>query len=423
MDQAAPRGTRDILPPESDIWQQLEKRFDDICHRYGYGEIRLPSFEHTEVFARGVGDSSDIVRKEMYTFDDRAGRSLTLRPEGTAGVARAFIQHGLSSEAYPVKLYYRMNLFRYEAVQKGRQREFNQFGVECFGSADPAVDAEVIGLVDRFLTELGLTAVHLELNSIGCPDCRSAYHETLREWLRPRIASFCPDCRQRFDVNPLRILDCKVPEDQARLQDAPLLFDELDPDCRAHFERVTELLDAQGIRYQVNPRIVRGLDYYTRTVFEFISENVGTQGTICGGGRYDGLVAALGGEQVPGCGFAMGVERLLMELEAQSRLPVLPVRPRLYLASLDRAAQTAAAGLADRLRQGGITAGSDLVGRSLRAQMKYAARSGYSHVIVLGSDELASGTARLRRLADGVEEEVSLDADSIRSRLDLRTAD
>ena len=417
MAQGAPRGTRDLLPQESGIWRAIEQRYDAICQRYGYGEIRVPTFEQTEVFARGVGASSDIVRKEMYSFEDRSGRSMTLRPEGTAGVVRAFIQHGMQSEPYPVKLYYKLNLFRYEAVQKGRQREFHQLGLECFGSAEPAVDAEVISLVDRFLDELGLEKLRLELNSLGCADCRSQYLETLVAWLRPQIDAFCPDCQQRFESNPLRILDCKVEADQRRLAEAPLLFDELDEDCRSHFEAVTGLLDDWGIPYTINPRIVRGLDYYTRTVFEFISENVGTQGTVCGGGRYDGLVEALGGGSVPACGFAMGVERLLLELEAQGQLPQLPAQEGVYLASLDAEAHAVAATIADALRRGGVAAAFDLCGRSLRAQMKYAARAGFSHVIVLGSDEIASGRARLRRMADGEELEVDLDADAIRGQL------
>ncbi len=413
----APRGTRDILPEESARWRQLEAKFDDICERFGYGEIRIPTFEATDIFARGVGDASDIVRKEMYSFEDRAGRSLTLRPEGTAGVVRSYIQQGMASWPTPVKLYYKLNLFRYEAVQKGRQREFNQFGVECFGSSSPALDAEVISLVHRYLRSLGLSELRLEINSLGSAACRQAYQEKLREWLAPQIGHFCEDCQARFESNPLRILDCKVPEDQARLSEAPLLLEHLDEESARHFDSVKKYLEAMDIPYVVNPRIVRGLDYYSHTVFEFISEHVGTQGTICGGGRYDQLVEQLGGPATPACGFAMGVERLLLELEANQALPAAKTQNRLFLAGLDAESRAAALQLADALRQAGLACQSEICDRSLRAQMKYANKSNYRYIIVLGSDELAQQRAKLRDLSDGSEVEVSLNVEDILAAL------
>lgn len=409
MDLRAPRGTRDILPEEAAKRQLLERVFASICRRYGYGEIRVPAFEHTELFVRGVGDASDIVRKEMYTFEDKGGRSLTLRPEGTAGVARAFVEGGMSSRPAPVKLWYNMNMFRYEKMQKGRYREFWQFGCEVFGSEAPQADAEVIGLLNSFFGELGLSGISLEINSIGCPGCREAYREALRDYYRPRLSEMCEDCQVRFDLNPLRMLDCKEEHCHLLAADAPVQLDYLCGSCKDHFDGVKSCLDALKIDYIVNPRMVRGLDYYTRTVFEFISSNVGTQGTICGGGRYDGLIREVGGFDMPAVGFAMGVERLMLEAEAQGINLGGESLPDLYIASFPATAAPALALAQDLIRQG-FSVETDIMGRSLRAQMKAADRMQARFTLVLGETEVEEAKGKLRRLADGEETETPLDA-------------
>ena len=396
----APRGTRDILPDETRLWQYVEDKFRSVCDRFAYEEIRIPTFEHTEVFLRSVGETTDVVQKEMYTFEDKSGRSLTLRPEGTAGVARSFIEQGMSSNPYPVRLYYLLNLFRYERVGKGRYREFNQFGIEAFGSVEPDMDVEVIALADLFFAELGLER-RLHVNSIGCPECRGEYQKLLYEYYLPHAAELCPDCQQRLERNPLRLIDCKVESCRAISRSAPRLLDYLDEDCRVHFDRVLELLRSLGIDYTIDKDIVRGLDYYTKTVFEFVSENVGTQGTICGGGRYDTLIETMGGEAVPGVGFALGVERLLMELEAQGCLPQLTQYPDLFIALQTEAAGAAAAGLALELRRRGLRVVSEVCGRSLRAQLKQADRSAARWVLVLGGNELETSSAELRQMESG----------------------
>ncbi|MDD4462024.1 MAG: histidine--tRNA ligase [Eubacteriales bacterium] len=404
----APKGTRDILPDESSAWQWLEQTFADICHLYAYQEIRVPTFEQTDLFQRGVGDTTDVVQKEMYTFDDKGGRSMTLRPEGTAGVVRSYLENGMASWPSPVRLFYNMTAFRYENVQKGRYREFHQFGCEAFSAAGPEIDAELISLIDLFFQRLGLSQTSLQINSIGCPVCRTAYHTQLRAWLQPRVASLCPTCQGRFEKNPLRILDCKEERCQQATAEAPLLIDHLCPDCDTHFEALKNELTLLDLPFCVNPRIVRGLDYYTRTVFEFISDHVGTQGTICGGGRYDGLIETMGGPATPGIGFALGVERLLMELQAQGvKLPG-PETADLYLAAAGSAGPQVRR-LSRQMRQAGIRAETDLTGRSLKAQIKYAARRGIRFLLVIGDDELNRKSARLRRLSDGSESDVSLD--------------
>lgn len=409
MKIAAPKGTRDILPEESGLWREVERVFRETCELFQFGELRLPTFEHTEIFQRGVGDTTDIVSKEMYTFDDKAGRSMTLRPEGTAGAVRAFIENGMASRPFPVKLYYILNLFRYENVQKGRYREFHQLGVEAFGSASPELDAEIISLLDLFFKRLGLKHTSLHLNSLGTEDSRAQYTLALKDYFKPHLSSLCKDCQSRYETNPLRILDCKVPHDQEIAAAAPLMFDYLNTEDRAHFDRICTLLDAWSIPYTVDKRIVRGLDYYTRTVFEFVSENVGTQGTICGGGRYDKLVEVLGGPAVPAVGFALGQERLLLEMAAQG-IALEAAKPvGVYIASLDEASLEFAATLALQLRKKGYAAAFDVVGRSLKAQMKYAGKSDYDFSLVLGSNEVEALEARLRRMADGEEKTVRLD--------------
>jgi histidyl-tRNA synthetase len=409
MKISAPKGTRDILPGEIAGWQRAERIFADVCSRYGYQEIRLPTFEHTELFQRGVGDTTDVVQKEMYTFEDKGGRSISLRPEGTAGVVRSFLENGMASWPSPVRLWYNITAFRYENVQKGRYREFHQFGSEVFGSAGPVVDAELISMLALFFNELGLQQTSLRINSIGCPVCRGAYHQMLKDYLRPHLGTLCPTCNDRFEKNPLRIIDCKEHGCQPITKAAPALLDHLCPDCQAHFDGLCSNLDELGIPYTIDKGIVRGLDYYTRTVFEFVSEHVGTQGTICGGGRYDGLIESIGGPSTPGIGFALGVERLLMELAAQGIPTASPAVMTLYIAALGDAAPRARAICAD-LRRAGIRAEVDLMNRSFKAQMKYAGKSGARYVLVLGEDELALGAGKLKEMATGQELPVILDA-------------
>ena len=408
MNYTAPRGTKDVLPPDSQVWQKVEAKFRELCERFSYGEIRTPTFEQTELFARGVGDATDVVRKEMYNFEDKGGRAMTLRPEGTAGVVRAYLEHGLASLPSPQKLFYLISAFRYEKMQKGRYREFAQMGCECFGSAEPSADAEIISLLWLFFSELGINDISLQLNSIGCPDCRPAYLDQLRDYLRPHLGDLCEDCQKRFEINPMRILDCKQEACQAITQDAPAPLDTLCPSCQAHWEELLRLLDFYAIPYTVNKRIVRGLDYYTRTVFEFISDNVGSQGTICGGGRYDGLVQELGGQATPAVGLALGVERLLLELEAQDLLPQPDQEPQIFIASFP-AYQDQASAFAYRLRSAGIHAEADILGRSFKAQLKHANRTGASYLMVFGEEEAARMNATIKRMADGEEFEMSFD--------------
>ncbi len=409
MNYAAPKGTRDILPPETAEWQAVERLFSEVAGLFGYGEIRIPTFESTEVFQRGVGDATDIVQKEMYTFDDKGGRSITLRPEGTAGVVRSFVQRGMSSQPYPIKLYYMLNMFRYENVQEGRYREFHQLGLESFGAEGPEIDAEIIALLQLFFDRVGLKETHLNINSIGCADCRAVYHEALKDYFRPHLNELCEDCRKRFEINPLRILDCKVERCQTIAKEAPLLQDFLDDDCRTHFEGLKKELDALGLKYRVEPRLVRGLDYYTRTVFEYVSDHVGTQGTICGGGRYDKLVEALGGPKVPACGFAMGEERLLLEMAAQ-KVSLMPEQSAsLYIGSIGDEAGIAARRLGFALRTKGIRVETELCGRGVKGQMKYAGKSGLRYSMILGDNELATQTAELKDMNSGEKQTVRLD--------------
>ncbi|HHU04397.1 MAG TPA: histidine--tRNA ligase [Fastidiosipila sp.] len=406
MNIAAPRGTKDILPEEMSRWHAVENLFASVCQRYGYGEIRVPTFEQTELFARGVGGSTDIVRKEMYTFEDKGGRSMTLRPEGTAGIARAYIENGMASLPSPVKLYYDMSFFRYEKMQKGRYREFWQLGCENFGSSSAYADAEVIALLDTFFTELRLDERQLELGSIGCPDCRPEFIKALRAHFEPNLAKMCADCEERFELNPLRILDCKEEGCQPFIESAPSQLDYLCPDCADHFDKLKTALDELGIAYNINRSMVRGLDYYTRTVFEYVSTHVGTQGSICGGGRYDGLVEMLSGKATPAVGFAMGIERLLLEVEAQGvDLPAAEA-PDLYIVSFPDTAVSAMA-LTQRLIRSGLMVQTDVMERSFRAQMKQADRSGARYMLLLGAEELSKREFLLKRLADGSEESVS----------------
>lgn len=406
---AAQKGTKDILPADIYKWHKAEKVFAGVCHDFGYEEIRIPTFEQTDLFARGVGDTTDVVTKEMYTFNDKGGRSITLRPEGTAGVVRSYIENGMGSLPSPVRMFYNITAFRYENVQKGRMREFHQFGLEAFGSEGPAIDAEIISIVDIFFKKIGLKSIKLCINSIGCPACRNKYNEILKDYFRPHVSDMCEDCRTRFERNPLRMIDCKIDGEKEIVKSAPRLIDYLCDDCKAHFEGLKANLDAVGIRYEIDPNIVRGLDYYTRTVFEFVSENVGTQGTICGGGRYDGLVENCGGAATPGIGFAMGVERLLMEAEAQGIVFDKNDSVRIYIAGMSDAAGARVAKLCYDLRLEGIGCETDLMNRSFKAQMKYAGKSGIPFLAVIGDDELASGEAKVKNMATGEETPVRLD--------------
>ena len=409
MRYAAQKGTRDILPAEIYKWHKAEQTFSDVCHTFGYEEIRIPTFEQTDLFQRGVGDTTDVVTKEMYTFNDKGGRSITLRPEGTAGVVRSYIENGMASLPSPVRMFYNITAFRYEKMQKGRMREFHQFGLEAFGSAGPAIDAEIISVVDIFFKRMGLKNIALHINSIGCPVCRNKYNDMLKDYFRPHVGTMCEDCQSRFEKNPLRMIDCKIDGGKEVVQNAPRLIDHLCDECRAHFDGLKKNLDSVGIRYEIDPNIVRGLDYYTRTVFEFVSENVGTQGTICGGGRYDGLVENCGGAATPGIGFAMGVERFLLEAEAQGISFEENDSVKIYLAGMSDAASEKIAKICYDLRLNGIGCETDLMNRSFKAQMKYAGKSGIPYLAVIGDDELASGKVNIKKMEDGTAEPVDID--------------
>ena len=402
------KGTQDILPSEVYKNQFIEQAVIDIASKFGFKELRTPVFEHTELFQRGVGDTTDVVQKEMYTFDDKGGRSITLRPEGTAGAVRAFLEHGLFNEALPQKICYILNCYRYEKPQAGRWREFQQFGVEMFGAAHPAADAEVISLANEIFAFLGVEGLQLELNSIGCPECRKKYHAALHEYFEARKDELCPTCLGRLEKNPMRILDCKSPVCKDIAKDAPAIIDYICDDCSAHFEAVKKYLDKMNIEYTVNPRIVRGLDYYTRTVFEFVSTQIGAQGTVCGGGRYDGLVEELGGPVTPALGFGMGTGRLLMLLEAQGIELPKPAGCDLYIAPMGEAASYEAAAIVADLRAGGISAQTDVVGRSLKAQMKFADKIGAKYTMVLGDNEIAEGKANIKNMDNGNVTEMQL---------------
>ena len=402
----APKGTADVLPCDSYKWQYLEGKIRDICARFDFSEIRTPVFEHTEVFERGVGDTTDVVSKEMYTFLDKGGRSVTLRPEGTAGVVRAFLENGLFNEPMPAKLYYLINCFRYEKPQKGRLRQFSQFGIELFGATSPAADAMVISLPYTLFREVGIGGLELKINSIGCKTCRAEYRRALIEYFEDKKDSLCATCNDRLYKNPMRILDCKSEICRKISANAPKILDYLCDDCRNHFESVKFLLDGMGISYTVDPSIVRGLDYYNRTVFEFVSFNIGAQGTVCGGGRYDGMTEQLGGASYPGIGFAMGLERIMLLLN-ENRV-VRPV-PQLYIAAIGERAKAQAALLAQRLIAGGVCVEYDIMDRSLKAQMKYADKVGAKTCVVIGDNELDTGRVVLKSMIDNKTLETALE--------------
>ena len=416
------RGTQDVLPSESHKWQHVEQTALAIARDFGFREMRTPVFEHTELFQRSVGETTDVVQKEMYTFDDKGGRSITLRPEGTAGMARALLEHGLNNEALPIKVAYLTSCYRYEKPQAGRLREFHQFGVECFGTDAPQADAEVISLAHLLLKELGVTGVSLHINSIGCPACRAEYHKALKSYFEAHHDRLCETCHGRLERNPMRILDCKSPICAGIAAGAPVMIDYLCDACRGHFESVKSCLEAAEIEYEPDTRIVRGLDYYTRTVFEFVSDALGSQAVVCGGGRYDGLIDELGGPHLPSLGFGMGIERLLMILEAKGAGFPEPQRCEVYLASMGAEAVKRCFAVATRLREGGVSAECDTVGRSLKAQMKYADKIGARYSVVVGDNELETGIARLKDMQSGEECEVRLD-DSLYTTLYHKSLD
>ena len=403
------KGTKDVLPSESYKNQYIEATCLGVAENFGYKEMRTPVFEHTELFQRGVGDTTDVVQKEMYTFDDKGGRSITLRPEGTAGAARSFLENGLSNEALPQKICYLTSCYRYEKPQTGRLREFHQFGIECFGAASPLADAEMIALAKQIFDELGVKDLHLEINSIGCPKCRAEYHKALKEYFTSKIDELCDTCRDRLDRNPMRILDCKSPVCSEIAKDAPVVLDYLCDECREHFEKTKSYLDAMNIEYIVNPQIVRGLDYYTKTVFEFVSDSIGSQGTVCGGGRYDGLIEELGGQHTPSLGFGMGLERLQLVMEAQGCEFPEPSRPDLFIVAMGDKATLKAIEIAKDMRDEGYSVVYDLNGRSLRAQMKYADKCNAKYNVVIGDNEVDTKTAILKDMATGEQSEISLE--------------
>lgn len=403
------KGTKDVLPKDVHKNQYIEATALDIASKFGYKEIRTPVFEHTELFQRGVGDTTDVVQKEMYTFDDKGGRSITLRPEGTAGAVRSFLENGLCNEALPQKVCYLTSCYRYEKPQAGRLREFHQFGIECFGATSPLADAEMISLAKQIFDELGVKDLHLELNSIGCPECRAEYHKALKEYFSQYKDKLCDTCNDRLERNPMRILDCKSPVCSEIAKGAPVVLDYLCDECKEHFQKVKSYLDAANIEYIVNPQIVRGLDYYTKTVFEFVSDAIGSQGTVCGGGRYDGLLEELGGQHTPSLGFAMGLERLQLVMEAQGCNFPEPSRPDLFIVAMGEKATLKAVEIAKDMRDEGFSVVYDLNGRSLRAQMKYADKLGAKFNVVIGDNEVENKIVSLKDMATGESSEINLD--------------
>ena len=420
MAYQAPKGTKDILPESSYRWQYIETAIRALAQKYGFLEARTPVFEHTELFLRGVGATTDIVQKEMYTFLDKGERSITLRPEGTAGLVRMFVEHKLFADTQPTKLYYLASpIFRYERPQAGRLREHHQFGVELFGSPLPSADAECIALLMELLTSLGCSELRVLLNSIGCPKCRPGYHQALKKYFKQHYDELCDTCKTRYETNPLRILDCKTPRCVELRQGAPKMLDYACEDCRSHFAELQSLLSGIGIPFDIEHSLVRGLDYYTKTVFEVVSDRIGAQGSVCGGGRYDGLVEQLGGPPVPAVGFGLGMERLLLLLEQSGIEVEAPKRFDLYIASYGAAARERAFLLADALRKRGLCVELDHMDRSMKAQFKYADKIGASYVLTIGDNELSSGLAMLKRMDDGEQRETRLTENEIYTLLTI----
>lgn len=407
------KGTFDILPEDIALWQYIEKTVREEARKSGFSEIRTPTIEATELFCRGVGDTTDVVGKEMYTFTDKDGSSLSLRPEGTAGVARAVIENGLYAGAMPLKLYYLSNFFRHEKPQAGRSREFWQFGTELYGSSLPEADAQVIMLAAGVFKKLGVKNVTLRINSIGCPDCRPEYRSALLDYFKNYESELCDTCKERLNKNPLRVLDCKSPICSGIAKNAPKTLDHLCEKCESHFEKLKKILDSCGIKYVVDPSIVRGLDYYTGTVFEFTVDTIGAQSTVCGGGRYDGLLSSIGGQDLPAVGFGMGITRLIQAMKDEDVIPEFELGADIYIAPLGENVGEKTFALAEELREKGIAAETDLCSRSLKAQMKYADKKRARFVLVVGEEELASGEAELKNMLEGGSLKVDLSADAI----------
>ncbi|MGN8831341.1 histidine--tRNA ligase [Selenomonas montiformis] len=405
----APRGTKDILPDTVGEWTYVEQKIRDLCSRYGYREIRTPMFEHTELFHRGIGEGTDVVDKEMYTFKDRGDRSITLRPENTASAVRAYLQNKLYGDSSLTKLFYIGSMFRYDRPQAGRMREFHQFGIEALGEENPAVDAEVILLAVDFLRSLGLKDLELSLNSVGCPSCRPVYRKALQDYFRDKLDDLCDDCKDRFDRSPLRILDCKVDADKPFMKDAPRITDCLCDACQDHFHMVQEYLSHAGISFQLDPRLVRGLDYYTKTAFEIKYAPLGAQSAVAGGGRYDGLIEEIGGKPTPAVGFATGLERVLLALEKQGLLPEQDRKTDGFVIALGDAAQFPAFGLLEKLRRAGLKVGMDYAGRSMKAQMKQANKAGARYALIIGEEEVKESCVQLKNMANSEQQKVSFD--------------
>ena len=405
---SAPKGTKDILPKDIHKWHYIEKIIDNLALLYGLKEIRTPIFEHTELFTRGIGETTDVVGKEMYTFTDKGGRSITLKPEGTAGAARAYIENSLDAQPQPCKMYYKTPVFRYEKPQSGRLRQHHQFGIEIFGSYSPYADAEAICIARGLFDAVGIKDLQLRINSIGCPACRRQYNAALKEYFATHIDKMCDTCAERLAKSPWRSLDCNSPVWGEFAKNAPKMLDYLCPECEHHHNTVKEALDACGIKYIVDPMIVRGLDYYTKTVFEFVSDNIGAQGTVCGGGRYDNLVSELEGKPAGSVGFGLGLERLIMVAEATGIKLGEDISPAVYIAPLGERQRAEAFALTAALRNAGISAECDILDRSLKAQMKYADKKGYTYVIVLGEEELSRKEAQVKNMADGTVRTVGL---------------
>ena len=417
------KGTEDVLPKDSYRWQFVEDVMRKESAAYGFKEIRTPVFEHTELFARGVGQTTDVVQKEMYTFDTKGGESVTLRPEGTAGAARAVLEHGLVNDSLPIKASYFVSCYRYEKPQAGRLREFHQFGLECYGTQSPVADAELICAAQSIFDRLGIKQLRLEINSIGCPTCRAEYHKALKEYFYGYKDELCETCNSRLEKNPMRILDCKSLVCSKIAQGAPKITDYLCDECKEHFASVQKYLDAAGVEYTVNPTIVRGLDYYTKTVFEFVTDFIGAQGTVCGGGRYDGLIEELGGKHLPSLGFAMGIERLLMLMDKQGIEIPKPSTCDLYVAVMGESASLKSFEIIKAVRSCGLIAETDVVGRGLRAQMKYADKIGAKFSMVLGDNEIEQGKAVIKNMSSGEQTEIVLDDTFAEKFMVLQLAD
>ena len=404
-----PKGTQDITPAEVYKWHTVERVAKETAEQFGFREIRIPTFEDTGLFVRSVGDTTDVVQKEMYTVSATGDSTFTLRPEGTAGTIRAIIENGILNEGFPQKVFYILSCFRHEKPQAGRLREFHQFGCEMIGAENARADADIIALAKSVLDRMGLKNIVLNINSIGCPNCRAVYHKALVDYFTPHKAELCETCQSRLEKNPMRIIDCKSPVCSAIAKDAPVILDYLCDDCKTHFEELQENLKAMNIEYSINPKIVRGLDYYTKTVFEFITTDIGAQGTVCGGGRYDKLIETLGGQPTPALGFGMGLERLILTMQSQGCEFVSDPKCELYIAPMGDKAARAAAALAASLREDGTYAEYDLIGRSLKAQMKYADKIGAQFVLVLGDNELDEGIAKVKNMETGEQTELKLD--------------